>query len=124
MMNFLSEIIIFSSDMNDEDLTVLLIVLVFIVIICVCVVVGIVGHAKVKQNSAPIESGVVKILDIANVRGNTSMHIIYSDVDVEFEDGTRKRLRNTKPREIIISKGDRGYITYQLDVIRSFQVQS
>lgn len=70
---------------------------------------------KKKDNSEPLQSVRVKILEKPVQQGNIEWYVI------ECEDGRRLKLRSFQGNDLIIAVGDVGVISYRGKTIQSFQ---
>ncbi len=70
---------------------------------------------KSKDNSQPLHTEKVKILEKPIKQGNIEWYV------VEFENGERKRLRSFHGLTVLITVGDEGIIEYRGITIQSFR---
>lgn len=70
---------------------------------------------KRKDNSKPLQTAKVKILEKPIQQGNIEWYVI------ECEDGRRLKLRSFQSNRLIITVGDVGVISYRGKTIQSFQ---
>ena len=70
---------------------------------------------KAKDNSKPLKTARVKILEKPVQNGSIEWYV------VEFENGERKRLRNFHGNTVLITVGDKGIIEYRGITIQSFR---
>lgn len=101
----------FSSSDTASFLTGFLIVL---IVVGICAWFGY-FWLKTKDNSKPLKTAKVKILEKPVQQGNIEWYV------VEFENGERKRLRNFHGTTVLITVGDEGIIEYQGITIQSFR---
>lgn len=88
----------------------------FCVLIGVCVMMGLIYfYLKKKDNSKPLQTRTVKILEKPIQQGNVEWYV------VECENGERLKLRSFQGNNIIISVGDEGVVEYRGKTIQTFQ---
>lgn len=88
----------------------------FIILIGLCVAMWLFFvFLKKKDNSEPLQSVRVKILEKPVQQGNIEWYVI------ECEDGRRLKLRSFQGNDLIIAVGDVGVISYRGKTIQSFQ---
>lgn len=88
----------------------------FAVLIGLCIVVLVLYFClKKKDNSKPLQTRRVKILEKPIQQGNVEWYV------VECENGERLKLRSFQGNKIIITVGDVGTIEYRGKTIQSFQ---
>lgn len=91
----------------------------FAVLVILCIVlIAIYFFLKKKDNSEPLVSKRVKILEKPIQQANVEWYV------VECEDGERIKLRSFQANRIIIAVGDVGVIEYRGKTIQSFQRES
>lgn len=98
-----------SSGSSDE-------IFIFFVVLIVLAIVAWVAYfaLKSKDNSQPLHTERVKILEKPVQQGNVEWYV------VEFENGERKRLRSFQGTTILITVGDEGIIEYRGLTIQAF----
>lgn len=89
---------------------------IFFVVIVILGIVAWVAYLalKSKDNSQPLHTEQVKILEKPVQQGNVEWYV------VEFENGERKRLRSFQGTTILITVGDEGVIEYRGLTIQAF----
>lgn len=80
-----------------------------VILVIICTVM------KNKDNSKPIVTKKAKILEKTLSQGNTEWY------NVELEDGQRLKLRSFKAKDLIITAGDIGILSYQGQTIVDFK---
>ncbi len=100
-----------SSSISNEEL---MVIFIFLIIIGVAAWVGY-FILKSKDNSKPLQTAKVKILEKPYQKGNLEWYV------VEFENGQRTKLRNFHGTTVLITVGDEGIIEYRGITIQSFR---
>ena len=62
-----------------------------------------------------------KIVDTQHVKGAFEYDVTIEWIVMEAVDGTRRKVRNTKPKEILIATGDSGEFTLRGETIYDFK---
>ncbi|MCM1244781.1 MAG: hypothetical protein NC293_03950 [Roseburia sp.] len=87
-----------------------------VVLVGICIVMWLlVVFLKNKDNSQPMKTVKVKILEKPIQQGNIEWYV------VECEDGSRLKLRSFQSNHLIITVGDVGIISFKGKTIQSFQ---
>lgn len=102
------------SSFSMEDVMIFLVV----IVILAAVVWGAVYLMRVKDDSKPLQTANVKILEKPLRKGNTEWYV------VEFENGERKSMRSFRATKLLITVGDEGILGYKGITIQSFQPAS
>lgn len=96
----------------------------FLGLMIVLLIIGIIAwlaffYLKIKDQNKPLQKVQCKVLERVSKNGNIEWYL------VEFEDGSRKRLRNFHALDkVIISPGDRGVIEVRGITIQAFHPNS
>ena len=103
---------------NDTLSTEGLIAIVAVLVVLAIAVWALYFFIKNKDNSKPLHTAKVKILEKASQQGNIEWYV------VEFENGKRKKLRNFHASTVLIAAGDEGIMEYKGITIQSFRALS
>lgn len=114
----------------EEFLSVMGIVVLGVIFFIALIVAGIYKGKTVADNlkcddakSQLIAKGKVleKIVDTQHVKGAFEYDVTIEWIVMEAVDGTRRKIRNTKPKEILIATGDSGEFTLRGETIYGFK---
>ena len=103
---------------NDTLSTEGLIAIVAVLVVLAIAVWALYVFIKNKDNSKPLHTAKVKILEKASQQGNIEWYV------VEFENGERKKLRNFHASTVLIAAGDEGIMEDKGITIQSFRAIS
>lgn len=116
MKFFLYQLADFSVRINGDEVDwEILVILIFSTLGFLIIVAGI-SNAVImnKDKKNPMQSDVGTVLEITRSNMGIEWYVI------EFEDGSRKRMRNLNSTRLVMTKGDRGLISYRGNTIESF----